>query len=432
MPLPANSGVSMTSVTAVMSLVVVLPSIPATGDWPAWRGPTGQGLCDEKNIPLKWSATENVRWKVTLAHPGNSTPIVSGEDVFLTQANKGGTVRSLLCLARADGGVRWQKDVAYAEKEKNWNEEWYANASPTTDGERIVVSFGSAGMYCFDRAGNELWKRTDLGKWEDDFGNGSSPVLYGDLAILWCGPNRTKGRNFLIAVNKMTGETAWEREESFGSWSTPLITDVNGQDQLIIGQSRDVKSAPAAKHGFLNGFDPKTGKELWKCQGLNSYVYTSALFGGGVAVGMSGYGGSALAVKLGGAGDITKDRLWLHPVNNQRVGSGVILDGRVYMVNENASAHCYDLKTGEDLWKKVPRLKGGLTWGSMVYADGRLYVLMRSGESVVLAASPKHEVLAVNRLAEGEQTNSSPAISNGRIFLRTFKHLWCIEARPDN
>ena len=412
-------------------LFVTVCSALAAADWPAWRGPTGQGICTEKNVPLMWSETENVKWKVPLAHQGNSTPVVSGDNIFLTQANKGGTVRSLLCFARADGKLRWQKDVAYSETERNWNPNWYANASPATDGERVVVGFASAGMYCYDFAGKELWKRTDLGKWDDPFGSGSSPVLYGDLAILWCGPNRDKGRNFLLAVNNTTGKTVWEHDESFGSWSTPLITKVNGQDQLILGQSRDVKGQPESKWGYLKGFDPKTGKELWKCQGLNSFVYTSPLYADGIAVNMAGYGGSALAVKLGGTGDITKDRLWLHPKPaDQRVGSGVIVGGHVYIVDENATPHCYELKTGKDLWKDEPRLKGGTTWGSMVHADGRLYLMMRTGETVVLAANPKFEVLAVNSLGAGEQTNSSPAISNGEVFIRTFKNLWCIGARP--
>lgn len=413
--------------TAALVLMTAVSSTIAAADWPAWRGPTGQGHGDETTVPLKWGAKDNVKWKVPLAHPGNSTPVVWGDSVFLTQANEGGTVRSLLCLARADGKVRWQKDVAYAEKEKNWKNFPYANASPATDGERVVACFGSAGLYCYDLAGNELWKRTDLGTWEDDFGNSASPVLHGDLVIQWCGPNRAKGRNYLLAVNKATGKTAWEHDESFGSWATPLITKVNGQDQLIVGQSRDVKSAPQEKWGYLKGFDPKTGQELWKCQGLNSFVYTSALCGDGVAVAMCGYGGSALAVKLGGAGDITKDRLWLHPrPAEQRVGSGVIVGDHVYMVDENGTPHCYVLKTGEDLWKSESRLKGGLTWGSVVHAGGRLYVLMRDGSTVVLAASPKFEVLAVNPLGAGEQTNSSPVVSNGEVFIRTHKHLWCV------
>lgn len=411
-------------------LVLFLITAPAlAADWPAWRGPTGQGFCDEKNIPVTWSDKDNVKWKVPLENPGNSTPVVWGEKIFLTQANKGGSRRSLLCLARADGKLLWQKDVAYAEKEKSWNEDWYCNASPALDGERAVVSFGSAGMYCYDFNGKELWKRTDLGVWEHAFGNGSSPVLYGDLAILWCGPNETKGRNFLLAVNKKTGETAWEKDHSFGSWSTPLLAKVDGKDQLILGYSRDVKGQPDNKTGFLYGFDPKTGNEIWKCQGLNSYCYASPLYGDGIAVGMAGYGGSALAVKLGDTGDITSNRLWLHPQNIQRVGSGMVLGGHVYIVDENGVPRCYDLKTGEEKWNVTQRPgSGSTTWGSMVHADGRLYVLMKNGETLVFAAKPTYELLAVNKLS-GEATYSSPAISNGQIFLRTFKNLWCIDAK---
>lgn len=417
-------------------------------NWPAWRGPTGQGHSSETNLPLKWSAKENVKWKVALEFPGNSTPIIWGDKIFVTQANrdpnpkkdekgkvdskssKSGTIRSLLCLSRADGSIVWKKDVKYDVPEVNWSDFPYCNASPVTDGERVVVSFGSAGLYCYDFSGKELWKRTDLGKWEHMFGNASSPVIHGDRVILWCGPNENpKERNYLIAVNKRTGETFWEHDESYGSWSTPLLVKHDGKDHLILGHSRDVKNAPESKNGYLKGFDPVTGSELWKCQGLNSYVYTSPLFADGVAVNMSGYGGSALAVKLGGSGDITPDRLWRHPKPaTQRVGSGVIVDGHVYMVDENAVPHCYELKTGEDLWKDEARLKG-LIWGSMVHAGGRIYLLMRNGDTIVLAAKPKFEVLATNSLGGVEQTNSSLAVSNGEIVIRTHKHLWCIAAK---
>ncbi len=412
----------------VTLFILVGISVPAlAADWPGWRGPTGQGFCEEKDIPHTWSDKENVKWKVPLENQGNSTPVIWGDKIFLTQANKGGSQRSLLCFARNDGKLLWQRDVEYAEKERNWNESWYGNASPILDGERAVVSFGSAGMYCYDFDGKELWKRTDLGKWEHAYGNGSSPVLYGELAILWCGPNE-KGRNFLLAVNKKTGETVWEQDHSFGSWSTPLITKVNEQDQLILGYSRDAKNQPDDKTGFLSGFDPKTGKEIWKCQGLNSFCYASPLYGDGVAVGMAGFGGSALAVKLGGSGDITPDRLWLHPRNTQRVGSGMVVNGYVYIVDENGVPRCYDLHSGEEQWKVEKRPgSGATTWGSMVHADGRLYVLMRNGETLVFAAKPTYELLGVNKLSSGESTNSSLAISNGQIFLRTFKNLWCLE-----
>lgn len=416
------------------ALVACCAAAAHAENWPAWRGPTGQGFSTETNVPLKWNGKEkekgNVKWKLPLAYQGNSTPVVWGDHIFLTQANKGGTERSLLCLARTDGKLRWQTDVAYTEQEKNWDPNWYANASPATDGERVVVTYGSAGMYCYDFDGKELWKRTDLGKWEHAFGSGASPVIYGDTVIQWCGPNQnTKQRNYLIAVSKKTGETVWQHDEPTGSWSTPLVVKVDGKDQLLLGQSNDVKGAPESKWGHLKGIDPKTGKELWTCQGLNSYVYTSPLFANGVAVNMSGYGGSSLAVKLGGSGDITKDRLWMHPKPaGQRVGSGMIVGEHVYMVDEDGSPHCYELNSGKDLWKEEAKLKS-ITWGSMVHADGRLYLLLRNGDTVVLAAKPKFEILATNTLGPGENTNSSVVISNGQIFLRTFKHLWCIEEK---
>jgi outer membrane protein assembly factor BamB len=310
-------------------------------------------------------------------------------------------------------------------------------------------------MYCYDFDGKEIWRRTDLGHWQHSFGNGASPVLYGDLCILWCGPNslppkeddqnkeptkekdkgKAKGpkqkgaRNFLLAVDKKTGKTVWEHDEKNGSWSTPLIVKVNGQDQLLLGFGPDAKNVEDPPDNYLKGFDPKTGRELWYCRGLNSYVYTSPLFGNGVAVQMSGFSGSAIAVKLGGSGDITKDRLWLHPRNIQRVGSGMIIGDHCYMVDENGTPRCYELNTGKDLWQVEKRPGSAVTWGSMVHAEGRLYVLMRNGDTLVFKASPKYELITTNTLSSGEQTNSSLAISDGEIFIRTFRHLWCISEK---
>lgn len=383
--------------------VTLLGTVALADNWPAWRGPSGQGFCEEKNLPTAWSKSQNVKWKIKLENQGNSTPIVWGDRIFLTQANKGGSRRSLLCLDRVKGDLLWKKDIPYEGEERNWNPSWYANASPVTDGERVVISLGSAGMHCFDFKGNELWKRTDLGRWEHQFGNGSSPVLYGDLAILWVGPNailpakdgdssktdppatKKKGgdnvRNFLLAVDKKTGKTVWEKDEKHGSWSTPLVVKVNGQDQVLLGNSVDVKGAPDPKTGFLKGYDPKTGDELWHCRGMDSFVYSSSLFGNGVAVGMSGYGGAAIGVKLGGKGDITADRLWKHPKNTQRVGSGMIVGDHVYMVDENGMPRCYELNSGKEVWQVKERPGAGTTWGSMVHANGKLFVLMHRRDS---------------------------------------------------
>ncbi|HSQ54203.1 MAG TPA: PQQ-binding-like beta-propeller repeat protein, partial [Gemmata sp.] len=254
--------------------LVLCSAIVQADNWPAWRGPSGQGYCEETNVPVKWNAKENVKWKVALEFPGNSTPIVWGDRIFVTQANKDakgkgdpkkskdGTIRSLLCLSRADGKKLWQKDVQYDISETNYAGITYCNASPVTDGQQVVACFGSAGLHCYDFNGKELWKRTDLGKWEHQFGNGSSPVIYGNLVIQWCGPNEAKdARNYLIAVNKTNGKTEWEHDESYGSWSTPVIAKVEGKDQLILGQSRDVKNQKENRFGFLKGIDPKTGAE---------------------------------------------------------------------------------------------------------------------------------------------------------------------------
>ena len=177
----------------------------------------------------------------------------------------------------------------------------------------------------------------------------------------------------------------------------------------------------------LRGFDPKTGKELWHCDGLTDLVYTSPVVSSdGVVVAMSGYGGSALAVKAGGTGDVTKDRLWHHPRNPQRIGSAVIVGEHAYLIDEPGLASCFELKTGKDLWKQE-RLMGS-TWASLIHAGGRLYVTSRAGETVVLKADPaKVDVLARNKLPD--EVYGSIAIVDGDLLIRGYKYLWCISAK---
>lgn len=401
-------------------------------NWPAWRGPDGQGQSAEKEVPLTWGVKENVRWKTPLPDAGNSTPIVWGERVFVTQASdktmwppkgaQGGAAvakkRSLLCFDRGDGKLLWQKDVIYPEPEWTHPTNPYCSASPVTDGERIVVCHGSAGLFCYDFTGKELWKK-ELGKLEHIWGNGSSPILYQNLAIIWAGPGE---RQFLLAVDKKTGEKVWQHDEPggsssqkgtwIGSWSTPVIAKIDGKDQMILSTPKKLK-----------GFDPLSGKELWHCDGLGNLVYTSPLLAGNIVVSMSGFHGPALAVKLGGSGDITKDRLWLHETKNpQRIGSGVLVGEHVFMLGENGVPQCFEVKTGKEIWK-ADRAPDG-AWGSMVHAAGRIYLTTRNGTTLVFAASPKYELLASNRL--NEHVDASIAISDGEIFIRTHKNLWCI------
>ena len=405
-------------------------------NWPAWRGPTGNGVSAEKELPLKWDALENVKWRVPLSERGNSTPVIWGDKVFITQAgdlklwppkvpdnfaggsSAGGHAiaekRSVLCFNRADGKLLWQRDVIYKEPEITHPTNPFSAASPVTDGERVIASHNSAGLVCYDFEGKELW-RYDVGKLEHLWGTASSPILYGDLCIVWCGPG---ARQFLLAVNKKTGAKVWEQPEPdgdtgitsrkfLGTWSTPLIAKVSDQDHLIF----------AVPHR-LKGYDPKTGKEIWSAKVGGTYCYHSPLHVEGNAV----FGASL--VKLGGSGDISKGLL-PHRVAAMYISTAVIAGEHLYTYNGVAPA-CYEWKTGKELWKsQIEQRPGGSdAWGSPVYAAGRIYIADRQGTTLVFAAGAKYEHLATNSLKE--HTDASLAISNGDIFIRTHRALWCI------
>jgi outer membrane protein assembly factor BamB len=406
-------------VTAAVLAAAVAGAATAE-NWPGWRGPRGDGHSGEAAAPLKWSATEGIRWKAKLPGPGMSSPIVWGQRVLLTQAlDPEGKQRALLCFDRKDGRELWRQVVPYAEKESTYaSEPHYCSASPVTDGERVVVSHGSAGLFCYDLNGKELWRR-DFGKCEQIWGNAASPALHGDLVFLNFGPGE---RTFLVAVDKRTGKDVWKHDipggrygtgqpDWIGSWSTPVIAKSGGKDALLL-------SWPEA----LVAYEPTTGRELWRCGGLGKLVYTSPLAGPDVIVAMGGFGGPAIAVRPGGEGDVTAThRLWQHPRSPQRIGSGVIVGDHIYILNATGVAECVELKTGRQVWSE--RL-GGASWGSMVHVAGRLYVTNQQGETAVLAAKPVFEVLARNPL--GERSQSSPAVSNGELFIRTYGHLWCV------
>jgi outer membrane protein assembly factor BamB len=405
----------------VTATVCVFASVAVAENWPAWRGASGFGITGETNLPLRWSKTENVRWKVALPGPGSSTPIVWGNRVCLTQAEEKGKRRSTLCFDRKDGTRLWGETVEYPEREPTHGDNTYCSASPVTDGERIIVSHGSAGVFCYDLDGHKQWQY-DVGKLYHIWGNASSPVIHGDLCLLNCGPGE---RTFLLALNKRTGTKVWQvdvpdGQESgdakswIGSWSTPVVANVDGRDQVLV-------SFPER----LRGYDPKTGDELWSCAGLGRLVYTSPLVGEGAAVAMGGFNGPAIGVRLGGAkGDVTEShRLWRRDREQQRIGSGVITGGHVYVLNEPGIAECMELESGTTVWKE--RL-GSASWSSMLLSGDRLYVLNRAGSCFVIRAATKFEPLAQNDL--GEHTQASLAPSGGELFIRTYKHLWCITA----
>ncbi len=412
-------------IAAACFLAAVTFSLTTTAradNWPAWRGPTGQGVSTEKNLPTKWSATENVKWKIELPDSGNSTPIVWGDKIFLTQATDKGKKRSLYCLDRKDGSKLWEKTVEFDGKEVIHGTNTYCAASPVTDGERVVVFHGSAGMYCYDFTGKELWNKK-FGACDHIWGSAASPIIYKDLVIHNFGPHATV---FLIALDKKTGKEVWKNDEQkaadyIGSWSTPVIAKTGDRTELVVSWPAQVKS-----------YEPDTGKPIWNCKGLEKeggqdrLTYTSALVSDKYVFSAAGYGGAAIGVKTGGSGDVTDThRLFRTARNPQRIGSGVIIGDHAFVVNE-PSIICIDLKTGKQAWDKP--VAGG-SWSSIVQADGKLYLTSQRGETLVFAANPKeYDEVAANKL-DGATTRASIAASDGELFIRTYKHLWCIAAK---
>jgi len=420
---------------ALCILCLLSPTSLRAGDWPAWRGPLGTGVSEEPNLTLKSSPGENVRWRVALPDRGNSTPIVWQHRVFLTQAV--GKDRTLMCFDRSDGKLVWQRSVTTrVTEDPTHSTNPYCSASPVTDGQRVIVWYGSDGLHCYDLVGRQMWSR-DFGLQRHIWGYGASPVTSGDLCFVNFGPGE---RSFLLAVDKKTGKTVWQQDEDsgygkpptadvrggqgpvatyVGSWATPVLMRIGDQQQLLLSWPRR-----------LAAYEPQTGRELWSCAGLNPLVYASPIYSGDTIVAMGGFGGMSFAVRAGGHGDVAASRrLWHHPHTKQRIGSGVIHEGYIYIHNDPGVAECFELATGKLVWEE--RLQGtgktGQNWSSVTLADGNCYTITQGGDCFVFKARPKFELLAVNSL--GERSNSSIVPSNGELFIRTHAALWCISAK---
>jgi outer membrane protein assembly factor BamB len=408
---------------AVSIMVLGRPS--AAADWPAFRGSKGDGVSAEMDVPLNWGPERNIKWKTPLPNKGNSSPIVSKGKVFLTCATERGKQRGLYCYDRRTGELLWSKIVSYAEEDPTHASNPYCGSSPAADGQRVVVWHGSAGLYCYDYDGKELWSR-DLGVFKHIWGYGSSPVFLGDRIILNCGPGE---RTFVTAIDAADGKSIWQQDEPggvsglkpgdawTGSWTTPVVATLEGRKQILVSLPHHV-----------NAYNPGDGKIIWTCDGLDNLAYTSPVVGDGIVVATGGYHGPALGVKAEGTGNITEsNRLWLTKTPNpQRIGTGVILGKHLYMANENSTAQCIEVETGREAWRA--RMPEGVIWSSPVLAGDRLYVTNQNGTTIVFRANPeKYEQLAENKL--DEPSNATIAISDGEIFLRTAEHLFCIAGK---
>ena len=393
----------------IVTLLALLAALARADDWPQFRGPAGTGVSAETaEPPVEWGPGKNIKWRTALPGSGSSSPIVSRGRVFITAADEKGRKRSLLCLDRKTGAILWTKSVACPD-EPTQQDNPYCGSSPCADGERVVVWHSSAGLHCYDFEGKPLWSR-DLGRFDHMWGYGSSPIVHGDRVLLNCGPG---DRSFLVSLDKRSGEVAWKTEEPggdskkwVGSWGTPLVVKVEGKDQLLLGMP-----------GAVKAYDPATGKVLWSCEGLSKLVYADVVVGNGAGIATGeDEGGDSIGFKLGGR------RLWARP-RGLEVSTGLILDGHLWTIDNGGIVRCTEVETGTEVLKE--RSPVGPAWGSMVYAARRIYVTGRKGDTLVFAPDPKKFApLAVNPL--GEPSNSTPAISDGEIFLRTMKSVSCV------
>jgi outer membrane protein assembly factor BamB len=379
------------------------------GDWPEFRGPTGQGHSDERGLPLTWSETENVRWKVAIPGKGWSSPAIQGDRIWLTTATEEGKSLRAICIDRNSGVLLRNVELFRLESPGNLNSKnSLASPTPVIDGDRVYLHFGAHGTACLTQSGTMLWK-TRLDYDNGQHGPGGSPVIYDNLVIVSC-----DGRDvqFVVALDKLTGQVGWRRSRrGFQAYSTPLVVRLAEGDQVI---------SPGAFRAIA--YEPRTGKEIWQVRYGDGFSNVPRpVYGNGLVYICTGFQeASLLAVRVDGRGDVTNSHVaWRLNRGVPLTSSPLIAGDELYMVSDNGIATCVDTKTGKEHWRA--RL-GGNHSASPIYADGRIYFLNEEGESVVIAPGKEFKVLATNRL-DGP-TLASMAVSGGSIFVRSQTHLY--------
>ena len=397
-------------------------SAASAGDnWPQFRGPSADGHSDSTGLPLTWSDTENVRWKTAIDGRGWSSPVVWGDQIWLTTATEDGQDMYAVCVAKDTGRIVHQLRVFHNESPAFCHPlNSYASPTPAVESGRVYVHFGSYGTACLRTSdGQVLWTRRDLPC--DHFrGPGSSPILFEDkLIVHYDGYDY----QYVIAFDKATGKTAWkvDRNHDFGTddgdlkkaFSTPMVVTVAGQRQLI---------SPGSRATFA--YDPHTGREFWRVRFRGFSSTAMPLFGHGLFFLNTGFSrGELFAVRAGGSGDITDTHVqWSTNKGVPSKPSELLVDDCLYMVDDGGTASCLEAKTGATVWSE--RIRGQYS-ASPLYADGRIYFFSHDGRCTVIRPGRTYELLATNRLPDGFM--ASPAVTGKALILRTKTHLYRIE-----
>jgi outer membrane protein assembly factor BamB len=459
---------SRTLICIVATILISTSSVVAQ-DWPQFRGPDGNASAESK-APTNWSESENMVWKTKLPGKGSSSPIIVGDKIFLTAfsgygmtavpaANSGSTDRNppkktqgnqkgkqqggkknrnrqakgrsmnygnkadlklhTLCLDRVSGKLLWNKSIPASANEQAMSarvyDHGYASGTPVTDGESVYAYFGVSGAVAYDLDGNQLWHNGDLGTKTAGFGSATSPAVNDDFVFI----NASIESGTLYALNKQTGEVAWKRENVEKSWSMPfLANNAENKTELIINQKNTVY-----------GLDPKTGSELWSCAGIEDYVVPVPIAHDGILYCLGGRANRAMAIRLGGKGDVTKThRLWLKPIG-ANVTSPLLHDGHLYWASDKGIANCMNAENGEKVYQqRMPTTER--VYASIVRGSDKLYLTTRDKGVWVLDANPKFNEVSLNNIeSETDLMNATPAISDGKLFLRSNTHLYCVGSK---
>jgi outer membrane protein assembly factor BamB len=381
--------------------------------WPQWRGPSGQGIVEGKGYPDTWSGTENVRWKVKVPGRGHSSPAIWKDRIFLTSSYDGER-RVVLCFNRDDGKLLWETAAPEPPAvEKLYKKNSYATATPVTDGQRVYALFGNSGLLAVDFDGATLWHYS-FGTTSNYHGPGGSPLLYRDRVIFY---QDQRSDSFVAAVDAKTGKLLWKtpREETVG-WGTPIAIRAGDRDEIIVSGQYAVRA-----------YDPDTGKELWMARGSTMEVIPTPAVAHGLVLCPSGRAGPTLAIRPGGAGDVTDTHIaWQSPRGSPFIPSPLAYGDYLYLVNDMTSvATCLDARTGKPVWQgRLGDAARESFSASPVMVDDKVFFTNDNGETFVLATGPEFKLLRVNRL--NEQTLATPALVDGKWYFRTVEHLIAI------
>jgi outer membrane protein assembly factor BamB len=438
----------MRTICGIIGIVSAL-AVSGVGadDWPSWRGPTASGVSSERDLPVRWSGSENIAWKAPLRGLGISSPIVWGDLVMVSSQAGTGVVRPgprlvqsgnaadvgerplgdgptsrtgkvnfvVAAFHRATGRPAWQFELPAEGPLPTVHEKHnLASPSPVTDGERVYAWFGTGQIAAVDLSGKLVWKKhlgAEYGPFEINWGHGSSPVVYKDQIILLC---YHEPKSYLLSLDSRTGAVRWKADAPDGvtSYSTPLVVEADGKAEVVVNSSAGV-----------SGHDAATGQRLWHVEEANRFPIPMPLFYDGLIYTSRGYRSSPfLAIRPGGKGNVAATHVaWRVPSGAPYVSSLVFYDGLIYMVGDVGVLTVVDSKSGQRLYQE--RI-GGVYSASPVAGDAKVYFASEDGETVVIAAGRTPSILARNKL-DARQL-ASPAIAQGRLFIRSDDMIYAI------